>query len=155
VRTYHWRDPGRLGLSALACMLAAAGAALLPVLTANAGPPELIFMAIDGDLPQPTLTVRPVHADGEWLLEIAAENFTFSAICTTAGDGRPIGHAHVYKGDEKIATAYQPILSLGRLDAGRHVFRVILRSQDHRALVGFRSLLYQDVAILVPADDAR
>lgn len=137
--------------SALACFLAAA---LLPELTAETGPPERVFLTLDRSAPEPILKARAIETGGEWLLDIATDNFVFSAICTTDVDDRPVGHAHVYRAEEKIATAYQPLVALGRLEPGRHLFRIILRAQDHRALVGASGLLHQDIVIEVSAGGA-
>lgn len=145
------RPRTRFAFSALACFLAAT---LLPELSGGDGPPDRIFLTLDAAAPAPVLQARALQAGGEWLLDIATENFVFSAICSAAASDRAVGHAHVYKAEQKIATAYQPMVRLGRLAPGRHLFRIILRGQDHRALVGAGGLLHQDVVIDVPPADA-
>jgi hypothetical protein len=116
--------------------------AIVPQLNAQPGPPESLFAALDPNLPEPQISAEAVETDdGEWVLYLDVEHFAFSEICQTVDAGEPVGHAHVYRGNTKVAAAYQPILSLGRLSPGEHSFRIMLRAQDHRALVGASGLI--------------
>lgn len=124
--------------------------AAVPWLNLEGGPPRSVFVQLDPERPDPEIDAEATRlSDGEWLLRIEVDGFSFSEICAVVKTGEPVGHAHVYAGDEKIAAAYQPILSLGSLSPGEHIFRIVLRAQDHRALVGASGLIERKVAIVV------
>lgn len=122
----------------------------LPGMNADAGPPPAVFVKLDPAKPDPMIEAEAIAAeDGEWLLRMEIDGFAFSDICQVVRSGEPVGHAHVYAGDKKIASAYQPILSLGKLSPGRYVFDIVLRAQDHRALVGSQGLIKSVVEVTV------
>lgn len=124
--------------------------AIVPLLNAEAGPPETVFVMLDPTKPDPRIKAEAIAAgDGEWLLQMQVDGFSFSEICAVVETGKPVGHAHVYAGDKKIAAAYQPIVSLGKLPPGEHSLRIMLRAQDHRALVGSSGLIEQKIQIVV------
>ena len=114
-----------------AASLAAAG------FNGAAGPPRALFLRLAPDAPVPELTVsaRRDPARG-WLLELGATHFRFTATCLPSAEPVPIGHAHVTRGDVKVASAFAPEVALGALEPGRHSYRVVLRGQDHRVLLG-------------------
>lgn len=124
--------------------------ALVPMLNAKGGPPETVFVMLDPAKPDLEIEAEAIAAgDGEWLLQMNVDGFAFSEICAVVETGEPIGHAHVYEGDKKIAAAYQPIVSLGKLSPGEHAFRIMLRAQDHRALVGSSGLIEREIRVVV------
>ena len=125
-------------------------AVLVPHLNAEAGPPASVFVRLDPGQPDPRIEAQAYAASGgEWLLRLDVEGFAFTDICAVVERGEPLGHAHVYTGDRKIAAAYEPIVSLGKLAPGEHSFRIMLRAQDHRALVGSSGLIEQEINIVV------
>jgi hypothetical protein len=123
----------RLGLVAV---LAALGG-VASLINAGSGPPRTLFARLpaEGSAPGVKLDAE-MNADGHWILEIETSGFRFTHLCTLAAEPVPIGHAHVYAGDRKLASAYLPVVDLGPLPPGSHEIRVVLRSQDHRVLVG-------------------
>ncbi|MFW8634783.1 hypothetical protein [Cribrihabitans pelagius] len=134
-----------------ACCPLLALAAWLPQAQALRELPRQLFVT----LPEggPVLSLAAVQsAGGGWHLEIAAPGFTFSGLCALFPEGTPAGHAHVYKGSEKIGTAYQPLFPLGPLAPGPHRFTVSLRASDHRVLARpqRRGALSRSVTITVP-----
>ncbi|MGI9509127.1 MAG: hypothetical protein ACR2QJ_07250 [Geminicoccaceae bacterium] len=125
-------------------------ALLVPRINAEAGPPETVFVLLDPSKPDLEIDAEVIPAgDGEWLLRMEIDGFAFSETCAVVETGKPIGHAHVYEGGKKIAAAYQPILSLGKLSPGEHALRIMLRAQDHRALVGASGLIEREIRIIV------
>lgn len=141
----------RLAAPATVAALLAALSVYAPMVNSKAGPPRTLFLQLPADRPEPTvsLSARP-EGDGSWLLEIHATGFRFTALCLVEAQALPVGHAHVTRGEQKVASAYLPVLSLGRLGPGRHTYRVELRGQDHRALVGRNGLIDAELTIHVP-----
>lgn len=121
-----------------------------PQINANAGPPPSVFLALEEEaaLPKVALEVwRDAH--GHWQVQISASDFQFTELCLTEAAAVPIGHAHVIRNGVKVASAYYPIVDLGQLPQGRHVIDVVLRGQDHRALVGPDGLITAQAVINV------
>ncbi|UWQ79661.1 hypothetical protein K3725_01220 [Leisingera sp. S132] len=113
--------------------------------------PRAVFLEVGQHEPLPGLQLRTEQAaGGEWLLHIDAIHFTFSDVCLVQASGTHTGHAHVYQGGEKVGTAFTPVFSLGRLEPGQHEFSVMLRAQDHRALIGPYGLIAARVKVTVP-----
>lgn len=132
-------------------LLAALGA-VASLVNAGSGPPRTLFLRLPAEVPAPSLTLAARgEVDGNWILEIKASGFRFTSLCTLAAEPIPVGHAHVYAGDRKLASAYLPVVDLGPLPPGRHEIRVVLRGQDHRALVGPDGLIEARTVIKVPA----
>lgn len=126
----------------------------LPHVHAEEKPPHQIFAQLAAGTPDPVISVEARQNDrGGWVLDIAASNFNFTEICKTVADARPVGHAHVSTGDVKIASAFQPWFVLGKLEPGKHTFRIVLRAQDHRVLVGQKGMIAAEVTIDVPAGE--
>ena len=123
---------------------------LVPRLNAEAGPPSSVFVRLDPGRPDPRIEAQAFAAKGgEWLLRLDVDGFAFTDICTVVESDEPVGHAHVYADNKKIAAAYEPIISLGKLAPGEHTLRIMLRAQDHRALVGSSGLIERHIRILV------
>ena len=123
---------------------------IIPRLNAEAGPPGTVFVQLDPGRPDPRIEAAVTSLEnGEQLLRLDVDGFTFSDICAVVETDEPIGHAHVYAGNRKIASAYEPIVSLGRLPKGKHTLRIILRAQDHRALVGSDGLIERHIRVVV------
>ncbi len=149
-RTLTYASPAAL----LAPLLLAVGL-IVPSVNAHSGPPPSVFHQLDPSLPEPEIRLSARQsAAGNWTLFIDVEHFDFTPICRAVGEPKPTGHAHVINGDVKIASAFQPWIGLGRLEPGRHEIRVVLRGQDHRALMGASGLLAASIEIDVSADAA-
>jgi hypothetical protein len=128
-------------------------ALLTPQVNAADAPPSAVFASWPDDRPAPQLqlTARQYANEG-WYLELHAEGFAFSEVCQAVTGPQTIGHAHIYVGERKVAAAYVPRVSLGHLRPGRHIFRAVLRAQDHRALIGPDGLIASTIVIAVPED---
>ena len=113
-----------------------------PVVNASARLPRSVFLVLPKTAPPPevSFTVRKLDR-GRVRLFIETSGFQFSALCVTTADAQPLGHAHVIVRGKKVASAYTPVVDLGPLPAGLHRVTVVLRGQDHRALVGPRGLI--------------
>jgi len=141
------RNGAALSVAALLATLAAAA----PIINAAGGPPRSVFLRLPGDAPQPSVTMDlEPRGDGTWRLRIDAERFTFTDLCVSDADAVPVGHAHVIVNGAKVASAYGPILDIGPFPPGRHDVTVVLRGQDHRALLGNHGLIKAERAIAVP-----
>ena len=141
----------KLAVPAAVAVLLAALSVYAPLVNSGGRPPRTLFLQLPADRPEPTisLSARP-EAGGAWLLEIDTTGFRFTMLCLVEAEALPVGHAHVVRGEEKIASAFVPELSLGRLAPGSHTYRVELRGQDHRALVGRNGLIDAELTIHVP-----
>ena len=134
---------------ALAGLLAALSVAV-PVVNAAAGPPRALFLRLPATLPEPELAlVASESPDGSWQLRIDTRGFRFTALCVADAAAVPVGHAHVSVDGRKIPSAFVPVVDLGVLPPGNHRVQVVLRAQDHRALVGSRGLVQARVVISV------
>lgn len=124
--------------------------AIIPWLNAKADPPDSVFVMLDPTTPDPSIEAELTSLEsGEQLLRLDVDGFSFTDICAVVETGEPIGHAHIYAGNQKIAAAYEPIISLGRLPKGEHTLRIMLRAQDHRALVGSEGLIEREIRVVV------
>ncbi len=146
---------GRIGSALLLASTAACFSVLVNLYLSNAGtfsqPPGTVFVEVPDGHKTPTMRLKSERApNGEWLLRIETSNFAFTELCVNRTDRAQTGHAHVHEGDRKIGTAYVPVFSLGRLAPGRHEFLVMLRAQDHRAVVGGDGLIMERITITVP-----
>lgn len=143
----HWQ-----GLVLLAVLLVTA--LMASQVNSQSGPPRSVFVSWPADRKAPELVLTPgQYADGGWYLDLQAEGFAFSDLCQTVDGPQTVGHAHVYSGDRKIGAAYVPRADLGNLRPGRHRFRVVLRAQDHRALIGPAGMIDAEIVIVVPDRD--
>jgi hypothetical protein len=141
----HWH--GLVMLSALMGL-----AVIAPQVNAAGAPPSSVFVAWPEGQSAPELKLSAGrYPDGSWHLDLAASGFTFSDLCQAVEGPQTIGHAHVYDGAKKIASAFVPRVPLGHLAPGQHRFHVILRAQDHRALVGSDGLISAEILIIVPS----
>jgi hypothetical protein len=136
--------------AALAVLLAVLSVAA-PALNAAAGPPRALFLQLPAGLPEPEIALAASQGPGgRWQLRIDARHFRFTALCLADAAALPVGHAHVILGDRKVASAYAPVVDLGVLPPGEHEMTVVLRGQDHRALVGAHGLVQARTVIEVP-----
>lgn len=134
----------------MACVLAAL-AVTAPQVNAAGKPPSQVFVEWPNGRPAPEVLLTPgQYANGGWYLDISAEGFVFTDLCQSVDGPQTIGHAHVYKGPQKIASAFHPRVTLGRLEPGTHSFSAMLRAQDHRALIGPEGLLRAEITITIP-----
>lgn len=145
--------PNRLRCGAGIVVLAVLSALALsaPSINADAGPPRSVFLKLPAGQPAPEVGLEAYrHPSGHWHLRIAAQGFQFTSICVAQAAALPVGHAHVIRDGVKVASAYHPIVDLGSLPPGQHRIRVILRGQDHRALVGPDGLVQAEIDLVVP-----
>jgi hypothetical protein len=113
--------------------------------------PRAVFLTLPEEVPQPEVAVSAAPlASGGWGLTIATTYFRFTDLCLSEAAAIPVGHAHIIRDGVKIASAYQPVVELGALPPGRHRISVVLRGQDHRALLGRNGLIKAEVTIDVP-----
>lgn len=137
----------------MACVLATLVVAA-PQVNAAGQPPSQIFVEWPKGRPAPEVRLTPgQYSQGGWYIDVSAEGFVFTDLCQAVDGPQTIGHAHVYQGDQKIASAFHPRISLGDLGPGTHVFSAILRAQDHRALIGPSGLLKAAVTITIPGHE--
>jgi hypothetical protein len=127
----------------------------VPIVNASSPLPRALFLPLPADMPEPrvSLGARP-DPDGRWTLDISASDFEFTTLCVANARAVPRGHAHVIKNGAKLASAFAPEFDLGLLPAGRHEIRVVLRGQDHRALVGHGGLIEASLTLDIPASPA-
>lgn len=119
-------------------------------MNSNAGPPSSVFVSWPQDRQVPELVLtKGRFTDGNWYIDLQAEGFIFSDFCQTVQGPQTIGHAHVYSGEQKIASAFSPRVELGALSPGQHRFRAVLRAQDHRALIGPEGMIAAEIVIEV------
>ena len=151
----HRKISGRIGSASLLASTVAGFLFLVNLFLANTGTfsrlPEALFVEVPNKNKFPTMSLKSMQApNGEWLLHIETRNFVFTELCVNRTEGTQSGHAHVHKGERKIGTAYAPVFSLGRLAPGRHQFLVMLRAQDHRAVVGSDGLILEEITVTMP-----
>lgn len=145
------RSKARFGAVTFIAMLLATLAAGAPLINSVAGPPRAVFLQLPEDVPEPKVSLTAYQAaPGHWRLEIDAAQFQFSDLCVPDAAAIPVGHAHVIQNGVKVASAYQPVIDLGNLPPGSHRIAVVLRGQDHRALVGQTGLISAELVVFVP-----
>ena len=125
-------------------------AAAAPAVNAKGGPPRSVFLTLPAEIREPevALSVTP-RPDGRWRIRIDTEGFTFSNLCLSEAEAIPVGHAHVIVDGVKVASAYDPIVEVGPFPAGLHDLTVVLRGQDHRALLGRHGLIKTEAVLEV------
>ncbi|MEM1297895.1 MAG: hypothetical protein AAGH68_01355 [Pseudomonadota bacterium] len=134
----------------MACVLATL-AITAPHVNAAGQPPSQVFVEWPKGRPAPEVRLTAgQYAQGGWYIDISADGFVFTDLCQSVDGPQTIGHAHVYQGHEKIASAFHPRVSLGELGPGTHNFSAMLRAQDHRALIGPEGLLKAEITITIP-----
>ena len=114
--------------------------------------PRAVFLALPETQPEPTvkLSVYQDHARN-WLLQIDTTDFQFTELCVANAAATAIGHAHVVLNGQKVASAFHPIVNLGKLPAGQHRIGISLRGQDHRVLLGQNGIIGEKMDINVTA----
>lgn len=85
--------------------------------------------------PAPAISLR-TEPDGDgWRIFVGTDEFTFSDERTGLFHVPGEGHGHLYVGGMKMGRLYAPEARIGALPPGRHVVRVTLNTNDHRAYV--------------------
>jgi copper(I)-binding protein len=84
--------------------------------------------------PRVSLSAEP-RAGGGWTVRVAAEDFAFRRDLADGLHVPGTGHGHLYVGGAKLGRLYAPEAEIGPLPPGRHVVRVTLNTNDHRAYV--------------------
>lgn len=140
-----------IGPSAALTLLLTGLSVAAPVYNGQKIAPRSVFLQLPDTVPQPELSVVAIALpDGRWRLALDVTHFQFTDLCLPQAEAIPVGHAHVMVDGEKLASAYQPVVELGPLPSGGHDLRVVLRGQDHRALLGRNGLIEARVRIHVP-----
>lgn len=83
----------------------------------------------------PTLMLSAMQNDSGWVAQIKATNFTFSEELQDSEHVPGTGHGHIYLGGMKLGRVFGDTFALGQLPPGKHVLRVTLNTNDHRAYV--------------------
>lgn len=97
-------------------------------------PPTALFVRLAEGAPLPKIAARAERdAAGAWTVSIDAENFRFVEICEAVESNAAVGHVHIYEGNTKLAAAYAPEKTIGKLSPGRHELTITLQATDHRA----------------------
>ena len=141
------RIPGfaRHGAALTMAVLMATLAATAPLVNAKGGPPRTVFLELPPEAePTVSLDLAPLPGGG-WQIRIDTTGFVFTSLCLSQAEAIPVGHAHVIVDGVKVASAYHPVGNLTDLGAGAHEVRVVLRGQDHRALIGSTGLIQAKV----------
>ncbi|MBM7066915.1 hypothetical protein [Actibacterium sp. 188UL27-1] len=142
----------RCGAGAIIFAMLLGVAGVLPGINADAGPPRSVFLELPTGEAVPEIMLMPYRLpSGRWQLQIRARDFRFTTLCVADAQALAVGHAHIVRNGVKVASAYHPIVDLGWLPPGRHRITVILRGQDHRALIADGALVQAKVTIAVPA----
>jgi len=85
--------------------------------------------------PAPAITLR-TEPDGDgWRILIDTDEFTFSKERIDLFHVPGEGHGHLYVGGLKMGRLYTSEARIGALPPGRHIVRVTLNTNDHRAYV--------------------
>lgn len=123
-----------------------------PIVNAKGRPPRTVFLILPDAVVPPTVDVRAdAMGGGRYRLYLDTAHFAFTEICVPDAEAAPIGHAHVHVNGSKVASAYFPVVDIGPLDPGTHSINVVLRGQDHRALISRDGLVQGRVTLTVPA----
>ncbi len=85
------------------------------------------------DGPAPTLGLKIERGEAGWVAHIAAQNFTFSQELQDGDHVPGTGHGHIYLGDMKLGRVFSDRYQIGVLPSGKHLVRVTLNTNDHRA----------------------
>jgi len=126
--------------------------AAAPAYNAAEAAPRSVFLQLPDTLPEPRVDMQARRLpSGGWRITLDASDFRFTEICVTDAEAMPVGHAHIVAGGVKLAAAYQPVVDIAPLPVGTHRVSVVLRGQDHRALLGRDGLITAEVEITVPA----
>ncbi len=84
--------------------------------------------------PRISLSAEPSEGGG-WRIRVEAEDFAFRKDLVDGPHVPGTGHGHLYVGGVKVGRLYAPEAEIGPLPPGRHVVRVTLNTNDHRAYV--------------------
>ncbi|MEL6207216.1 MAG: hypothetical protein AAFR47_18140 [Pseudomonadota bacterium] len=127
-------------------------AMLTPYVNAASGPPRSVFLLLPETEPAPQVDlVIHVTDTGELDLMIVTTGFRFTTTCMPEAAAIPVGHAHIHVDGVKVASAYHPRVLLSGLTPGVHQINVVLRGQDHRALVTAGGLIAKGMSVEIPA----
>lgn len=150
----RWPNAPGAGSWAIALLLGALVAAA-PVVNATGHPPRSAFLILPEATPPPRIDMDvEALGGGRYLLILHVSAFVFTALCVADADAVPVGHAHVHVNGVKVASAYAPIIEIGPLTPGTHDVDVVLRGQDHRAIVARGGLVQHRVRITVGSGPA-
>lgn len=93
------------------------------------------ILNIPEDIPAPAIAIETEKTETGWRIHVNVENFELAESTMHTGNiNYDTGHAHLYVSGLKIARVFEDTVELGKLGPGKHELRVILVSDDHRAL---------------------
>jgi copper(I)-binding protein len=88
----------------------------------------------DGE-PAPRISLRVAQNGAGWQITVDAQDFTFSEDLLGLYHVPGTGHGHLYVGGVKLGRLFAPEAQIGALPPGRHIVRITLNTNDHRAYV--------------------
>lgn len=89
-------------------------------------------MVPDGE-PKPSLSVKVSPGENGWQLNTETSNFEFSRELADGEHVGGTGHGHIYLNGLKLGRLYANTASIGVLPKGKHIVRVTLNTNDHKA----------------------
>jgi len=103
--------------------------------------------AQDGPVPRIQLSVSPDETG--WRAQITTENFVFSEAQQDAPHVPGMGHGHIYLGGMKLGRLFGESYEIGQLPKGKHILRVTLNTNNHRAYMSNGQPLGAEAVIVV------
>ena len=112
-----------------------------------------LHMVPDGE-PIPELKLKVFEApDGSgWGVELAPRNFRFAADLVDGEHVAGTGHGHLYLNGLKLGRLFSKSARIGVLPAGRHLVRVTLNTNDHKAYMANGKIVSATASIAVAAE---
>ncbi len=113
----------------------------LPAETGNATHAGLFgighILPTGGAKPAPQVSIHAARKKGGpgWTIHADVANFMFSEQTADQTHVPGTGHGHLYVGGLKIGRIYSNVVEIGDLPPGKHVIRLTLNTNDHRAYV--------------------
>lgn len=103
-------------------------------------------------VPAPSLdaALTPPDADGVRHVDLSLGTFRFDREAVDGPHQAGVGHAHLYIDGIKIRRIYETRFRLPALGPGRHLVRVVLNTNDHRAYAVEGAPITADLTVTVP-----
>ena len=112
-----------------------------------------LHMVPDGE-PVPELKLKVYEAaDGTgWAVELAPRNFRFAADLVDGEHVAGTGHGHLYLNGLKLGRLFSKSVRIGVLPAGKHLVRVTLNTNNHKAYMANGKVVSATAPIVVAAE---
>jgi len=108
------------------------------------------YVSKEQNEPVPDMNIyADVDEAGNWFVMLDVQNFRLEGDSRTGGRETLSGHAHIYVDSRKVATARSQKITLGELQAGRHVITADLRTRDHKLIVTDKGAITKRIEIVV------